>query len=43
MVVKLGLLMARDGRRITAAEMKYSRITAGYNCTTAIELLPNCS
>jgi hypothetical protein len=24
---------ARDGRRITAAEMKYSRITAGYTGT----------
>jgi len=25
--------MARDGRRITAAEMKYMRITAGYSWT----------
>jgi hypothetical protein len=26
-------VIARDGRRITAAEMKYMRITAGYICT----------
>ena len=33
MVEKLGLLKARDSRRITAAEMKHMRITAGYTGT----------
>jgi hypothetical protein len=30
MAAKLGTIKARDGRRITAAEMKYMRSTAGY-------------
>ena len=33
MVVKPGLIKARDARRITAAEMKYMKITAGYTRT----------
>jgi hypothetical protein len=33
MAVKLGTMKARDGRRITAAEMKYMRRTAGYTWT----------
>jgi hypothetical protein len=35
MVAKLGLLRikARDTRRITAAQMKYMRTTAGYTWT----------
>ena len=30
MVTKLGTIKARDARRITAAEMKYMRRSAGY-------------
>ena len=30
MVAKFGTIKARDARRITAVEMKYMRITAGY-------------
>jgi len=33
MAAKLGLLKQTDARRITAAEMKYMRITAGYTWT----------
>jgi len=33
MALKLGLLKARDARRITAAEMKYMRRTAEYTWT----------
>ena len=33
MAAKLGLFKARDARRITAAEMKYMRRTAGYTWT----------
>jgi hypothetical protein len=33
MVAKLGFVKARDARRITAAEMKYVRRTAGYTWT----------
>jgi len=33
MAAKLGLLKASDARRISAAEMKYMRRTAGYTWT----------
>jgi ribosomal protein L44E len=40
MAAKVGTVKARDARRISAAEMKYMRITAGY---TSDRLQNNCT
>jgi len=42
MAAKLGTVKARDGRRITAAEMKYMRRTAGYTWDRLQNKCTNC-
>ena len=42
MAARLGTIKARDARRITAAEMKYIRRTAGYTWDRLQNKCTNC-